>query len=128
MLKIAFIMLGGGLGATFRHLVCTALNQTGTSFPAGTLTANLVGSFLIGLLWCFLEEVKLNPEIRLFIFTGFLGGFTTFSTFAKDAVELFKAGEWKPALVYVGASNILGILLVFGGYALAKQLMISVKG
>jgi CrcB protein len=129
MLKIPLIMLGGGIGAVFRHLLFVFVqNTTGAAFPTGTLAVNLLGSFAIGLLWCLLEGAKLSPEFRFFIFTGLLGGFTTFSTFARETMQLFKVGEWKTAMIYVGASNVLGILLVFAGYFLAKYLLLTLKG
>lgn len=129
MLKIALITLGGGIGAAFRHLLFVLVqNTTGTSFPSGTLAVNLVGSFAIGLLWCLFEGAKLSPEFRFFIFTGLLGGFTTFSTYTRETMQLFKVGEWKTAIAYIGASNILGILLVFAGYFLAKNMLIALRG
>jgi len=129
MLKIILIMIGGGLGAAFRHMVFVIVqNSTGSSFPSGTLAVNLIGSFFIGLLWHLLEGAKLSPEIRFFIFTGFLGGFTTFSTFTRESTQLFKTGAWKTAVVYMGASNLLGIFLVFTGYAVAKYLLTALKG
>lgn len=129
MLNILLIMAGGGLGAAFRHIVFILVqNSVGANFPSGTMSVNLIGSFLIGLFWCLLEGAKISPELRFFIFTGFLGGFTTFSTFARETTQLFKVGEWKTALIYVGASNILGILLVFTGYAMAKYLLTALKG
>jgi len=129
MLSIIFIMVGGGLGAVFRHSVFLLVqNSLGAAFPYGTMSVNLIGSFLIGLMWCLLEGAKISPELRFFIFTGFLGGFTTFSTFARETTQLFKVGEWKTALLYASASNILGVLLVFAGYAIARYLLTAIKG
>lgn len=129
MLKIAFIMLGGGIGAAFRHILFILIQgSSGNSFPTGTLVVNLLGSFAIGLLWCLLEGIQISPEFRFFIFTGLLGGFTTFSTFARETMQLIQVGEWKSAAFYLGASNILGILFVFAGYYLAKNMLIALKG
>jgi CrcB protein len=122
-------MIGGGLGAAFRHMTFVIVqNSSSSSFPTGTLAVNLIGSFFVGLLWCLLEGAKLSPEIRFFIFTGFLGGFTTFSTFTREATQLFKVGAWQTALIYMSASNIMGILLVFAGYAVANFLLTALKG
>ena len=99
--------------------------RTGPAFPTGTLAVNLLGSFLIGLLWSFFEGSRLTNEVRLLIFTGFLGGFTTFSTFARETTQLFKLGEWKTALVYLGISNILGVALVLAGYYVSRRFLIS---
>lgn len=128
MLKILFIMIGGGIGAAFRYgLFLLVQNSAGSNFPSGTLAANLVGSFLIGLFWCLFESAKISPELRLFLFTGLLGGFTTFSTFTRETAQFIKLGEWKEALLYISASNILGVLLVFCGFFAAKQFLAYVR-
>ena len=125
MLKILAIMAGGALGASLRYGVfMLAQRPGGPEFPLGTFTANLIGCFLIGFLWATFESTRLANEWRLFIFTGFLGGFTTFSTFARETTQLLKVGEWKTAVAYLGLSNILGILLVVAGYMLAGKVQI----
>ena len=125
MLKILAVMTGGSLGALSRHLVFLLVQRVSTTFPAGTLAANLLGCFGIGLLWSFFEGTRLTNEWRLFIFTGFLGGFTTFSTFARETTQLLKIGEWKSALVYAGISNILGIILVMAGYYISRRYLLN---
>ena len=126
MLKILAVMTGGSIGAVCRYLLFLATQRLAwASFPIGTLAANLLGSFLIGLLWSFFEGSRLTNEARLLIFTGFLGGFTTFSTFARETTQLFKVGEWKTALAYMGISNILGIVLVLAGYYISRRYLIS---
>ena len=122
MLKIVAIMTGGGLGAVFRYLLFMGIQRfVSPSFPYGTLAVNLLGSFLIGILWSWFESARLIGEWRLFIFTGFLGGFTTFSTFAREATQLMRAGEYKTAATYILVSNLVGIGLVFLGYAMTKR-------
>ena len=126
MLKILAVMTGGSIGAACRYLLFLAVQRsTGPAFPTGTLAVNLLGSFLIGLLWSFFEGSRLTNEVRLLIFTGFLGGFTTFSTFARETTQLFKLVEWKTALVYVGISNIFGVALVLAGYYVSRRFLIS---
>lgn len=126
MLKVIAIITGGGLGAGFRHLVFMAVQKFwGGDFPGGTLTANLTGCFLIGLLWSLFEGSRLSNEWRLFIFTGFLGGFTTFSTFARETTQLMKVGEWKTAFIYLAISNVAGILMVFTGYLVTRKFILS---
>ncbi|MBC8316791.1 MAG: fluoride efflux transporter CrcB [Desulfobulbaceae bacterium] len=122
MLKIVAIMTGGGLGAVFRYLLFVWVQRFASpSFPYGTLAVNLIGCFAIGLLWAWFEGTRLIDEWRLFMFTGFLGGFTTFSTFARETMQLMRAGEYKTAFTYILISNLVGIALVFLGYAMAKR-------
>lgn len=121
-------MIGGGLGATFRYgLFLIVQRFSGPSFPTGTLAANLIGSLLIGFLWQVFEGTRLANEWRLFIFTGFLGGFTTFSTFTRETTQLLKVGEWKSAVAYMVLSNGLGIALVVCGYLLARRFIFLPK-
>ena len=124
MLKIFAIMTGGGIGAAARYgLFMLTQRLLPVDFPAGTLAANLLGSFLIGFLWSGFEGSRLTNEWRLFIFTGFLGGFTTFSTFARETTQLFKVGDWKSAVIYLAVSNILGVALVAAGYVMARRVV-----
>jgi CrcB protein len=128
MLNILAIMTGGSIGAVCRHGMFLFVQRfAGQAFPAGTLAVNLLGSFLIGFIWCLFDETHWSHEWRLFVFTGLLGGFTTFSTFTRETFQLFKAGDWKTAMVYVTISNVLGILLVFCGIILCKRLIIMMR-
>ena len=121
-------MAGGSIGAACRHgLFLVVQRFSGAAFPAGTLAVNLLGSFLIGFLWYLFDATHWAHEWRLFVFTGLLGGFTTFSTFTRETFQLLKAGEWKTAAAYVTVSNILGILLVFCGILLCKRLIIMLR-
>jgi CrcB protein len=128
MFNILAIMAGGSIGAACRHGVFLIVQRfAGPVFPAGTLAVNLLGSFFIGFLWCLFDEVHWSHEWRLFVFTGLLGGFTTFSTFTRETFQLFKVGEWKSALVYLTLSNILGIVLVLCGVLLCKRLIFMLR-
>lgn len=126
MAKILLIMIGGGMGAALRHgLFVLVQGMTAEEFPIGTMAVNLTGSFFIGLLWGLLRDVHLSPEFRLFIFTGLLGGFTTFSSFTRETAQLIKVGQIKEAAVYLGVSNLFGVLLVFVGFLSAQHLLIA---
>lgn len=115
------IAIGGAIGALLRFGLATAV-QRGI-FPWGTLAVNLLGCFLIGLLYQLFEVLPLPENGRLFIFTGLLGALTTFSTYGLDSVKLLRNGATGLGLLNIVASNALGILFVFGGIWLARLLL-----
>ena len=124
MLNVLSVMAGGSIGASLRYgLFLIVQRLAGPSFPAGTLVVNLLGSLLIGILWHVFEEIHLTHQWRLFVFTGLLGGFTTFSTFTRETAQLIKMGAWNTAIMYVALSNILGVVLVIAGYFISRQIM-----
>ena len=121
MLNVMAVMAGGGIGAGLRYgLFMVVQRFAGASFPAGTLAANLLGSLLIGYFWSLFEELHFVHTWRLFVFTGLLGGFTTFSTFTREVLQLFQTGAWKTAVLYILISNVLGVACVLGGYLFFK--------
>ena len=118
MVRILLILIGGGLGAVLRYLLSTlVLQYSGPSFPMGTLVINLSGSFVIGVLAGIFERAVVPPDLRAFLQTGIMGGYTTFSSFGLETMQLLRGGEFSLATVNVLASNIGGIALVFAGYA-----------
>ena len=124
MKGILAIGLGGGIGAIARYAVAICAEKlTPVNFPLGTLAANLLGCLLIGFLWSTFDRVQISREFRLLIFTGFLGGFTTFSTFALETEEFFKAGEPLHAISYLLISNLLGISMVALGFLLSQRII-----
>lgn len=124
MVKILFIFLGGGFGAVSRYLLSMFISQsTSTNFPAGTILVNIFGSFLIGLLWEFFNYEILSPELRSFIFIGFIGGFTTFSTYMLETFNLIANYEYKFAIIYFLITNILGFIFLLAGVFLARYLL-----
>jgi len=122
LLSVLYVALGGALGSVSRYLLGTWTQSLSKSidFPYGTLTVNLIGCFVIGLLSQLAESRGVfTPESRAFIFIGILGGFTTFSSFGNDTINLLRDGETFNALANVGANVILGLLLVWLGRSVA---------
>lgn len=120
---IVYVALGGALGASARHLLSgAALRVTGSGFPVGTLAANVIGSFAMGVLvgWLALK-VNGGENLRLFIGVGLLGGFTTFSAFSLDAMLMFEKKAYGAFAGYVGSSVILSLLALMAGLFLARR-------
>jgi len=116
------VFLGAGLGGVLRQAVNVgAARLLGFGFPWGTLTVNIVGSIAMGLLAeFFVVRSGLPQELRLFLTTGILGGFTTFSTFTLDAVTLWDRGQWGLAVGYVSLSLILSLVGLVAGITLIR--------
>jgi len=123
-MKLLAVAVGGGVGSIARYFIAIGAEKlTAANFPFGTLGANLLGSLLIGLFWSYFDRIHISSEFRLFIFTGFLGGFTTFSTFARETVQFFKAGEPIHGIAYMLLSNVLGLTMVALGFFLCHRLI-----
>lgn len=120
---IGAIAFGGALGAVLRHSVnVAAAHLFGTGFPWGTLSVNVAGSFLMGALIAVFAHFWQPPqEMRLFLITGFLGAFTTFSTFSLDASVLWERGALLAAGGYVIASVVLSIAALFAAMILVRS-------
>ncbi|MBD8064970.1 fluoride efflux transporter CrcB [Devosia sp. PTR5] len=119
------VFLGAGLGGALRHgtNVLTA-RMWGLNFPFGTLTVNLVGSFAMAVLMeLFAARAGLPQSTRLFLTTGVLGGFTTFSTFTLDAMGMIERQEWLMAIFYLTLSVAGGIAAFIAGVALTRMLL-----
>ncbi|MDS7596963.1 fluoride efflux transporter CrcB [Agrobacterium tumefaciens] len=125
MLNLALVATGGAIGSVLRYLVGVwSVRIAGTTFPWGTLVVNVVGSFLIGFLFEFIaRRMNASMEMRLFIVTGVLGGFTTFSSFSLDAAALFERGAFSLSAVYVIATLVVSMVAVFAGLALGRSLL-----
>lgn len=120
----AIVFIGGGIGAALRHGVnLAAARLFGTSFPYGTLTVNVVGSLVMGLLTAYFAFKGNAPQHwRLFLTTGILGGFTTFSTFSLDVAVLYERGQIAMAAFYVLISVVVSVGALFAGLALVRSL------
>ena len=122
MLNILFVGLGGALGSIARYLVSTWVQTAAKSinFPFGTLTVNLVGCFVIGFL-AQLAEARgvFSSESRAFVFIGILGGFTTFSSFGNETLNLARGGEMWNALANIGLNVAIGLFAVWLGRTMA---------
>ena len=123
LLAALSVFVGAGLGALLRWLLGQRLNPVFPSIPLGTLTANLLGGFLVGFLLIWLNRHPgLAPEIRLLVITGFLGGLTTFSTFSAEVVTILSRGELLLGLSAAAAHLLGSLLLTALGMGLAHAL------
>jgi fluoride exporter len=125
-MQLLFICVGGALGTGVRYLVNVAMVEwLGPVFPYGTLTVNLVGSFIIGIV----QEVGLGPtplisdDVRLFVTVGMMGGLTTYSTFSYETVKLMEAGAWPQAWMNVIVTTVLCLTLCFAGIAVGRAVV-----
>lgn len=124
MTKIAFIAIGGAAGAVLRYGVAGCVQgllrgRVSEAFPWGTLLINISGCFLIGLLSpLLLERSVLRPEFRLALFVGFLGAYTTWSTFALETLQLHNSGDYRRALAYALGTNFGCLMAVWLAYHL----------
>ena len=125
MNHVLIIAAGGAIGASLRHLVgLAALRMLGAAFPWGTLAVNIVGSFIMGVFieWLARRAGGASHELRLFIATGVLGGFTTFSAFSLDVATLWERGASGLAVAYVALSVAGAVAALFAGLWLARSL------
>ena len=124
LLAFLAVGLGAALGAWLRWGLGNVLNAAFPTLPLGTLAANLIGGYVIGLAVAYFgQHPGLSPEARLFIITGFLGGLTTFSTFSAEAVGLLTRGEVFWALVHMGSHLGGSLLLTWLGMLTVKAIL-----
>ncbi|WP_337940706.1 MULTISPECIES: fluoride efflux transporter CrcB [Parabacteroides] len=128
MIKVLILITGGAIGSALRYWVSMWVQRSMLySFPFGILSVNVIGSFLIGFCWSLAEDYNFSVNTRAFLFTGLFGGFTTFSSFALDTMSLMKTGDYKLAFINILASNILGLIAVFLGLLLGKNVLSLLK-
>lgn len=118
-----WIAIGGGVGSVLRYVVGGAVQRAGgVAFPAGTLAVNVIGGFIIGVLFQHYMNMQTSPIVRAALITGFCGGFTTFSAFSIETVGLFEGGEYGKAAAYVVLSVIMSLGATLAGMAAVKTI------
>ena len=129
MLKIVLLMLAGGTGTVARYFLSSAVQRITTSpFHWGTLGVNVLGSLVFGAIWAVTEtRVDLSDQVRLLLLIGFMGGFTTFSSFAFETTQLMNNSGWLVAAGNIALQNVLGIAAVLGGIALGRILASGIE-
>lgn len=122
--KILYLSVGGAAGTLSRYwLSGIAQRLAGGTFPLGTFTVNMIGCLLFGAVWGFFENRMLpGSEVRLLFLTGFMGAFTTFSTYMFETAELVKLGQIASALLNVVGQSVAGLALVLIGIAVGRLL------
>ena len=124
-LNIIYVGSGGFLGSIARYGIARLFqNYSLVFFPYSTLSANIIGSFILGfLINIILSTALINPRISLFLTVGFCGGFTTFSTFSYENFTMIRDGEFVQAIIYILFSIILGLLAMYVGFVLSKYII-----
>ena len=123
MKNFLLVFIGGGFGSGLRYIIGRYLSSSLGSFPVGTFTVNIIGSLLIGLILGYAaKENSLNQNQVLLLATGFCGGFTTFSAFAHENFQLLKTGDIMQFSIYTISSIVVGLIAVFIGIYIAKNL------
>jgi len=119
---IILVGLGGGLGSIFRYLTSVVVTKyVQTTFPLGTFAVNIIGCLIVGILLGLFERQQLtNPDLKFLLITGFCGGYTTFSAFASENINLFQSGNSLTAFVYIASSVLISLFAVFIGIILTK--------
>src|SRR6056297_4217613 len=129
MMNLLWVAAGGALGAIVRYLVSMQIAaETGARFPWGSLTVNMIGCLVIGVMWTVTEQKIASDGILLFLMVGVIGSFTTFSTYGLEGVQLIQSGKLMAGFAYVLVSNIAGLLLVIIGNSMVDRFFIAVGG
>jgi len=124
VLEVLFVALGGAIGSVARYLLGGWFAaRFGAVFPYGTFVINVTGSFIIGLFLAYAQDrVSLSPYWRLFFAVGFVGGYTTFSTFEYESIRLFQDGEMLLGALYLMGSVVTGGVAAIAGIALGSYI------
>ena len=122
------IAIGGSAGALTRYLVSAFINNlVSSSFPAGTLFLNVTGSFIIGFLFQIYQSVLVSDEVKMLVTVGFLGSYTTFSTYSLETLNLLLTNQYKSAVINVAVSNVLAVSMSLLGIAAARIMLIKIR-
>lgn len=122
--KLLWLAVAGACGTVGRFTVCELASKAKSgAFPLGTFTVNILGSFLFGFIYVLAQKkMHINAEIRLIALTGFMGAFTTFSTYAFDTARLLKSAEWATAAGNVFGHTVLGVAALVVGVLVGRML------
>lgn len=129
MNKVLMIFLGGGAGSLARYYLSDYLQKfANIIFPLGTLGVNALGGLFIGITWAFVELIEIPRATRFFLLTGFLGGFTTFSTFSLETMQLLRNKEYFYLSLNIFLNNALAIVGTIVGFLLTRWILNLIKG
>ena len=123
MKTLLIVGSGSFIGGVLRYIIASQIfTRLVSSFPYGTLAVNLLGCFAIGVVFGLVEKTGLSSDVRIFLMTGVLGGFTTFSAFSNETAALIHEGNFSYAGIYIFASIAFGVILTFAGIGFARLL------
>lgn len=123
LLGAGIVGIAGALGAVTRYILGRFIaERAGSQFPFGTLLINVTGALFIGFLFAFAGRRLISPELQVVLATGFLGGYTTFSTMSWESVQLARGGSTRQSMLYLGGNVVPGLLAVASGLLLGRWL------
>jgi len=125
MNKIIILLAGGAIGALLRYLIAESVPNT--TFPWSVLLINALGCYFIGLFWQASEITHFSSDMKIFIFIGLFGAFTTFSAYALETVELVRTGQSFLALLNFMLNNLIGVLMVLTGLITTKAAVFMIR-
>ena len=124
VLFVLAVFIGGGLGSVGRFLLSGAVQRSvGGIFPWGTIAVNGLGALAIGAVWAAAGRYDLAPGVRVFIFVGIFGGFTTFSSFSLETLNLFREGAWRAGFGNIVLSNLACLVAVAAGFFIMRAVL-----
>jgi len=122
--KMFWLLLAGGIGTVARYVITNMMHSpSGAGFPWGILAVNVVGSFLFGVIWAISEHWSGDmDQVRLILLVGFMGGFTTFASFAFDNARLLRNADWIQSAGNIFGQNVMAVVAVFAGIAFVRMI------